>query len=112
MKNSTNQGFDQHYNGQVAVDHKSRLIVAPGLSNHPTDRGEALPTVAAIPQELGAPEAAVFDTGYWSPNNVAELIQRGITPYIATGHDSHRQRCRFIYALNRPIPRQTAWRAG
>ena len=35
MKNSTNEGFDQHYNVQVAVDQESLLIVAPSLSNHP-----------------------------------------------------------------------------
>lgn len=36
MKNSTNDGFDQHYNVQVAVDQDSLLIVATSLSNHPT----------------------------------------------------------------------------
>jgi transposase len=104
MKNSTDPGFDQHYNVQVAVDHASRLIVAHTLSNHPTDRGEALSTVAAIPEELGSPNAAVFDNGYWSPNNVAELEQHGITPYIATGRDSHHQSwdARFAQAPEPP----------
>lgn len=104
MKNSTDQGFDQHYNVQVAVDHASRLIVGQTLSNHPSDCGEALPTVAAIPDELGAPEVAVFDAGYWSPNTVAELEQRGITPYIATGRDRHHQswEARFAQAAEPP----------
>jgi hypothetical protein len=47
MKNGTNQGFDQHYNAQVAVTQDSFLIVATTLSNHPTDYGEALPTLDA-----------------------------------------------------------------
>jgi transposase len=104
MKNSTNQGFDQHYNVQVAVDHESRLIVAHALSNHPTDCGEALPIVDAIPDALGLPETAMFDTGYWSPTNVAELEQRGITPYIATGRDGHHQswKTRFAEAPEPP----------
>jgi transposase len=104
MKNSTDKGFDQHYNVQVAVDHASRLIVGHTLSNHPTDRGEALPTVAAVPEEVGAPQVAVFDTGYWSPDNVAELEQRGITPYIATGRDRHHQSwaARFAQAPEPP----------
>jgi len=38
MKNSNNNGFDQHYNVQVAVDQESLLIVAPSLSNHPNDK--------------------------------------------------------------------------
>lgn len=104
MKNSTDKGFDQHYNVQVAVDYASRLIVGHTLSNHPTDRGEALPTVAAIPDALGAPEVAVFDAGYWSPNTVAELEQRGITAYIATGRDRHQQswEARFAQAPEPP----------
>ena len=34
MKNSTNGGFDQHYNVQVAVEQESFLVVANTLSNH------------------------------------------------------------------------------
>jgi len=44
MKNSTNDGFDQHYNVQAAVDQDSLLIVATSLSNHPNDKREAKPT--------------------------------------------------------------------
>jgi len=43
MKNSTNDGFDQHYNVQVAVDQDSRLIVGHTVSNHPNDKEEAIP---------------------------------------------------------------------
>jgi hypothetical protein len=49
MKNSTNEGVDQHYNVQVATDQESLLIVAHALSNHPNDKQEALPTLEAIP---------------------------------------------------------------
>jgi hypothetical protein len=38
MKNPTDDGFDQYYNAQVAVDHDSRLIVSHSLSNHPNDK--------------------------------------------------------------------------
>jgi hypothetical protein len=55
---SNNAGFDQHYNhygrlgrAQAAVDQASLLIVAPNLSNHPVDTGEAIPSVNAIPVE-------------------------------------------------------------
>jgi transposase len=89
MKNSTNNGFDQHYNVQVAVDQDSRLIAGNSVSNHVNDQGEAIPTVEAIPAEVGKPEAAAFDNGYWSPSNVGALTGRGIEPYIATGRDSH-----------------------
>jgi transposase len=91
MKNSNNKGFDQHYNVQVAVDQDCRLIVGNTLSNHVSDREEAIPTVDAIPAEVGKPKAAALDNGYWSPTNVEELDRRGIEPYIATGRDSHYQ---------------------
>jgi len=91
MKNSNNKGFDQHYNVQAAVDQDSMLIVGNTLSNHPTDREEAVPTVDAIPAKVGKPKAAALDNGYWSPTNVEELAKRGIEPYIATGRDSHYQ---------------------
>lgn len=38
MKNSTDEGFDQHYNVQAAVTQNSMLIVATSLSNHPNDK--------------------------------------------------------------------------
>lgn len=89
MKNSTDKGFDQHYNVQVVVDQDSRLIVGNTVSNHVNDRGEALPAVEAIPVALGKPQGAALDNGYWSPANVEELQKRGIEAYIATGRGSH-----------------------
>lgn len=89
MKNGNKKGFEQSYNGQAAVEHESRLIVGNTLSNHPNDKLEAIPAVDAIPIELGVPNAAALDNGYMSPTNIAGLEKRGITPYIATGRDSH-----------------------
>jgi len=91
MKNSTDQGFDQHYNVQVAVSQEGLLIVGESLSNHPNDQAEAEPTLDSIPTELGKPKAAALDNGYFSPTNVEAFESRGIEPYIATGRDSHNQ---------------------
>jgi transposase len=92
MKNSTDEGFDQHYNAQVAVDQASLLIVAPSLSNHPNDTQAAEPTVDAISPRVGTPDAAALDNGYWSPGNIKALEDRGIDPYIATGREPHHLR--------------------
>ena len=91
MKNSTDQGFDQHYNAQAAVTQDSGLIVAMGLSNHPNDKAEALPTLDALAPELGQPQAAALDTGFFSEANIAGMQARGIEPYIATGREPHHQ---------------------
>jgi transposase len=89
MKNSTDKGFNQHYNAQVAVEQESLLIVGTSLSNHPNDQAEVVPTVDAIPAQLGTPEAAALDTGYFSAANITTLEGRGIEPYIATGREPH-----------------------
>jgi len=89
MKNSTNDGFDQHYNVQVAVEQKSFLVIASGLSNHPNDKQEAEPTLDAIDPRLGKPKAAAMDNGYFSTANIIACQQRSIEPYIATGKEAH-----------------------
>ena len=89
MKNSTNDGFDQHYNVQVAADQESMLIMAHALSNHPNDKQEALPTLKAISPELGQPDAVALDNGYFSEANIQGCENLGIQPYIATGREPH-----------------------
>lgn len=89
MKNSTNDGFDQHYNVQVAADQESLLIVAHALSNHPNDKQEALPTLKAMPVEIGTPNAVAMDNGYFSETNIQDCEDLGIEPYIATGREPH-----------------------
>jgi transposase len=104
MKNSTDDGFDQHYNAQVGVDQDSLLIVGQSVSNHPTDRGELLPTVDRIPPALGTPSAGAADAGFWSEANVRGLEARGIDPYIATGRTGHRRDWQDYFAPEEPPP--------
>ena len=103
MKNSTDQGFDQHYNVQVAVTQENLLIVGESLSNHPNDQAEAKPTVDSIPMAIGKPNAAALDNGYFSQTNIEAFESRGIEPYIATGGDSHNQSWQERFAAE-PTP--------
>ena len=89
MKHSSTEGFEQDYNAQIAVDQVSLLIVGESLSNHPNDQQEVEPTLDAIPPELGTPEAAALDAGYFSEANILLFEHREIAPYIATGRDPH-----------------------
>ena len=89
MKNSTDSGYDQHYNAQVAVTQNSMFIVATSLSNHPNDKQEAEPTLDAFPAELGQPNGVAMDNGYFSASNIEATEERGIEPYIATGREAH-----------------------
>jgi hypothetical protein len=105
MKNSTNQGFDQHYNVQIAVDHDAFLIVALSLSNHPNDKKEAEPTLDAISPKVGNPKSASLDNGYFSEATISTFEKRGINPYIATGREAHHKSWRtFFKELSAPPP--------
>jgi transposase len=98
MKNSTNEGVNQHYNVQAATDQESLLIVAHALSNHPNDKQEALPTLDAMSAEIGKPKAAAMDNGYFSEANIAACQKRGIEAYIATGREPHHKDWRSFFA--------------
>jgi transposase len=103
MKNSTDEGMDQHYNAQIAVDQVSLLIVAHTLSNHPNDKQELEPTLDALPSDLGQVDAAAADNGYFSANNITACIQRGIDPHIATGREPHHRSWQTFFAQE-PAP--------
>lgn len=108
MKNSNNQGFDQHYNTQLAVEQDSFLIVANTLSNHPNDYAEMEPTLDAIPAKLGTPSAAALDNGYFSADNVTACETRGIDPYIATGREPHHRSWKAHFAALPAAPPEDA----
>ena len=103
MKNSTDEGFDQHYNVQVAVDQASLFIVATTVSNHPNDQKEVEPTLSALSPRVGKPKAVALDNGYFSDTNIAGIAARGIEPYIATGREAHRSSWQSWFA-EQPAP--------
>lgn len=89
MKNSKDKGFDQHYNGQIAVCQESMLIVGNTLSNHANDYAELKVTLESIPAELGKPISVAVDCGYFSKGNIAVCNEKEIASYIATGREPH-----------------------
>jgi len=107
MKNSNSAGFEQAYNAQVAVDQANFFIVACALSNHPNDKAEAEPTLAALPAALGTP-AAALDNGFFSEKNIAALEQRPSEPYIATGREPHQQSWQERFAAEPEPPAEHA----
>jgi hypothetical protein len=61
----TSQSFDQCYDGQIAVDDASLIIVATGLTNCAADHGELLPLIDHIRATLGEqPSEVLADAGY------------------------------------------------
>ena len=97
MKNSSDTGFNQHYNVQAVVSQESLLIVAAELSNHVNDKKEAQPTLDAISPKVGTPEAVAMDNGYFSEANIRACEERNIEPYVATGREPHHKSWRTFF---------------
>jgi len=108
MKNSRDGGFSQQYNGQVAVEHDSRLVVGFSLSNHTNDQHEVKPTLQNVPTELGSVTKAVLDAGFFSKSNVDACEAEDIDPYIATGRDPHNRGWRSHFAEADQAPAASA----
>jgi transposase len=84
----TSQGFDQCYNGQIAVDEASQMIVATGLTNCAADNGELLPLIDQTHTTLGEPPTEVLaDAGYRAEATFQTLETRAITGYISLGRE-------------------------
>jgi transposase len=89
---ATGKGFEQCYNAQAAVDTESMLVVAPGLTQAPTDKQQVEPmleALAELPKELGHVKRVLADTGYFSAANVERCVEEKIEPLLAAGRDGH-----------------------
>lgn len=92
---TSENGWQQAYNAQAAVDMDTHLIVGGHLSQAPNDKEQlqpALDTLTELPEDLGDPENIVADNGYYSEDNVTDVADRELTPYLATGRRKHNPR--------------------
>lgn len=84
----TASGFDQCYNGQLAVDEASQIIVATGLTNCAADNAELLPLIDQTRATLGVqPNEVLADAGYRGEATFRTLEARDITGYISLGRE-------------------------
>jgi len=85
-------GFEQAYNGQIAVDTQSLLIVAEHVSQKCNDKKEIEPMARALrelPAELGKAQELLADNGYFSAENVQTCVGHQLTPYLAADREEH-----------------------
>jgi len=84
----TSDGYDQCYNGQIAVDEASQMIVATGLSNCAADSGALLPLIDRVQTTVGQDPAEVLaDAGYKAEASFQTLETRAVTAYISLGRE-------------------------
>lgn len=88
MKGS--DGFIQGYNGQIAVDDTSQVIVAQLVTSKANDVEQLRSVVEKIETDLDEfPKVVLGDAGYYSEANDEYLWENGIDGYIATGRKKH-----------------------
>ena len=84
----TNNGFDQCYNAQIAVN-DDMLIVGNYANAHHNDKQEFLPVIEAVPDQIRAQiSSAVADAGYYSQDNIDKCPVQ-ISPIIARSKEKH-----------------------
>lgn len=85
---NTADGFQQCYNGQLAVDGEFQLIVENKLTANASDNGELLGLLDGIEQTLqGRPEHLLADAGYRNEDDLATLASRDIDAYVSLGRE-------------------------
>jgi len=83
---NTAEGYQQCYNGQLAVDRDFQLIVENKLTANGSDNGELLDVLAGVENNLNKrPEAVLADAGYRDESRFKVLEQWHINGYIALG---------------------------
>lgn len=100
-------GFEQCYNGQIAVDMDSLLIVKTQTVQAGNDKQQVVPMLnqlKTLPTDLGRPLALVADTGYYSEANVTACGMHAITPLIAMVRDKHHADPLDRFAEPAPLP--------
>ena len=84
----TQDGYQQCYNAQAAVDEGSLLIVANDLGNNASDQGQLIPMLEKTESNLNArPAMALADAGYASEETLRELEKRGLPACVALGRE-------------------------
>lgn len=84
----TSSGFEQCYNGQLAVEGESRLILAARVTQSASDHDELLPVLEEVRANIGQfPQAVLADAGYRSEENLQSLEASQIDAYVSLGRE-------------------------
>ena len=91
MKTSQ-EGFQQCYNAQLAVEGRSQLVVAAEVSANASDQGRMAPLVEEVEAVHGTrPETVLADAGYCNEADLARLEALGVDGSVALGREGRRE---------------------
>lgn len=90
---SSDKSFIQGYNGQIAVDSDSQVIVAAVVTNLAPDAPHLPDMVDAVTSNTGeTPRELSADAGYYSQTNLQALNAKGIEAFVPPDKMHHRRR--------------------
>jgi transposase len=87
----TRTGYEQCYNAQAGVDADTMLIVEGYVTEHPNDKREIETHLKALKDAGHEPDHALFDSGYYSEEQVAKAEETEGAPvvHVAVGRHRH-----------------------
>src|SRR3954453_10155134 len=100
-------GFEQCYNAQAAMSAGCLLVVATDVVQASNDKQQVAPMLEkldTLPDELGAIDTLLADTGYFSAANVQACVAAEIDPLIAMGRQPHHPPLAERFAPTPPPP--------
>jgi transposase len=104
-------GYRPAYNGQLATDAASQIIVAVDVVTQSTDHGQIEPMYKQIEQRYGSsPEAMLVDGGFVSLADIDAVEGRGCRIYAPTMQRSRAARARDRRRHRRDTPATLRWR--
>ena len=82
-----NDGFQQCYNAQLAVECENQMFVAMQVTADTTDQGQLIPVVEVVANCGALPQTLLADAGYANDQDLELLEEQGIDGYIALGRE-------------------------
>ena len=90
MLDGATKAFMQAYNGQIGVDCDSQVIVAADVTQQANDKEQLVPMLEQTEENTGqVPDRVLADPGYFSEDNVRDVISNHSEPYIPRNRTKH-----------------------
>jgi transposase len=103
-------GFRPAYNGQLAVDTETQIVVGVGVSNEGSDQGQLEPMLDQLQQRYRRTPAEVLaDGGFAGRETIEAASQRGVTVYAPVAKPKDPKRDPYV-ALPTDSPAVADWR--
>jgi hypothetical protein len=104
-------GYRPAYNGQLATDTESQIVVAVDVTTQGTDHGQVEPMRAQIERRYGvSPDAMLVDGGFVSLADLEAVEQRGCRVYAPAMERPRDPRSRDRRRHRRDTPLLARWR--